>query len=261
MRWAIQPPEFSSAGAHFNPAGKKHGMQATDGPHAGDLPNLTANDIGEGGVDVVNKHVTLGPGANSLLGENGTAIVIHAAADDNKTDPPGTAAGASPAASSPNSVSPLSATSSGRRSRTGSPSSPSTVPPQSRHPRADPTPRRRPRRARPRCRRPRPRGDGGGHARLLRGSTSASSRTCCPRRRGRAQLAREKATGSGSPTFRAPPSPPQRPRVRRRARGWRPARSSRRPGPRGPARGEAGVFPGSGGTVVTRRWARAARRR
>jgi Cu-Zn family superoxide dismutase len=88
-----QPPEFTSAGAHFNPAGKKHGLQATDGPHAGDLPNLTANNIGEGGVDVVNKHVTLGPGANSLLGENGTAIVIHAAADDNKTDPTGNSGG------------------------------------------------------------------------------------------------------------------------------------------------------------------------
>jgi superoxide dismutase, Cu-Zn family len=88
-----QPPEFTSAGAHFNPAGKKHGLEASDGPHAGDLPNLTANNIGEGGVDVVNKHVTLGPGANSLLGENGTAIVIHAAADDNKTDPTGNSGG------------------------------------------------------------------------------------------------------------------------------------------------------------------------
>ena len=88
-----QSPEFTSAGAHFNPAGKKHGLEAPDGPHAGDLPNLTANAIGEGGVDVVNKLVTLGPGRNSLLGENGTSIIIHVAADDNKSDPIGNSGG------------------------------------------------------------------------------------------------------------------------------------------------------------------------
>ena len=84
-----QPPEFNSAGPHFNPTGKKHGLQSPDGPHAGDLPNLTANAIGEGGVDVVNKLVTLGPGPNSLFGENGTTIIIHAGPDDMKTDPSG----------------------------------------------------------------------------------------------------------------------------------------------------------------------------
>jgi superoxide dismutase, Cu-Zn family len=84
-----QPPEFKSAGEHFNPGRKKHGPQNPEGPHAGDLPNLTANAIGEGGVDVVNKLVTLGPGANSLLGENGTAIIIHSGPDDMKTDPSG----------------------------------------------------------------------------------------------------------------------------------------------------------------------------
>jgi superoxide dismutase, Cu-Zn family len=88
-----QPPEFNSAGAHFNPAGKKHGLQSPDGPHAGDLPNLTANAIGEGGVDVVNKLVTLGPGPNSLFGENGTTIIIHAGPDDMKTDPTGNSSG------------------------------------------------------------------------------------------------------------------------------------------------------------------------
>jgi superoxide dismutase, Cu-Zn family len=88
-----QPPEFNSAGAHFNPAGKKHGLQSPDGPHAGDLPNLTVNAIGEGGVDVVNKLVTLGPGPNSLFGENGTTIIIHAGPDDMKTDPTGNSGG------------------------------------------------------------------------------------------------------------------------------------------------------------------------
>ena len=88
-----QPPEFTTAGAHFNPAGKKHGTQSPDGPHAGDLPNLTANAIGEGGIDIVSKLVTLEPGPNSLLGANGTSIVIHAAADDMKTDPTGNSGG------------------------------------------------------------------------------------------------------------------------------------------------------------------------
>ena len=77
-----QPPEFTTAGAHFNPAGKKHGTQSPDGPHAGDLPNMTVAANGEGGIDVVNKLVSLGPGPNSLLGANGTSIIIHAAADD-----------------------------------------------------------------------------------------------------------------------------------------------------------------------------------
>jgi superoxide dismutase, Cu-Zn family len=88
-----QPPEFTTAGAHFNPTGKKHGTQAPDGPHAGDLPNLVVAANGEGGIDVVNKLVTLGPGPNSLLGANGTSIIIHAAADDMKTDPTGNSGG------------------------------------------------------------------------------------------------------------------------------------------------------------------------
>jgi Cu-Zn family superoxide dismutase len=88
-----QPPEFTTAGAHFNPAGKKHGTQSPDGPHAGDLPNMTVAANGEGGVDVVSKLVTLGPGPNSLLGANGTSIIIHTAADDMKTDPAGNTGG------------------------------------------------------------------------------------------------------------------------------------------------------------------------
>ena len=88
-----QPPEFTSSGAHYNPAGKKHGMQSPEGPHAGDLPNLKVAANGEGGIDYVNKLVTLGPGRNSLLGDNGTAIIVHAAADDMKTDPTGNSGG------------------------------------------------------------------------------------------------------------------------------------------------------------------------
>ena len=88
-----QPPEFTSAGAHFNPLGKKHGTQNPEGAHAGDLPNLDVQANGEGGIDIVTKAVTLAPGPTSLFGDNGSSIVIHAAADDMKTDPTGNRGG------------------------------------------------------------------------------------------------------------------------------------------------------------------------
>ncbi len=84
-----EPPGFESAGGHFNPAGKQHGLQNPAGPHAGDLPNLKVAPFGEGGIDVTTKAATLGAGPTSLLGGTGTSIVVHAAADDGKTDPAG----------------------------------------------------------------------------------------------------------------------------------------------------------------------------
>jgi superoxide dismutase, Cu-Zn family len=86
-------PDFESAGQHFNPEGKKHGMKNPDGPHAGDLPNLSVGADGTGSARVVNSHFTLGGGANSLFHQGGTAIVIHEKADDDKTDPAGNAGG------------------------------------------------------------------------------------------------------------------------------------------------------------------------
>ena len=87
------PPEFTSAGAHFNPGGKQHGRMNPAGPHAGDLPNLVAAASGEAGLDVTTKAFTLSPGPNSLLGEKGTALVVHANPDDDKTDPTGNSGG------------------------------------------------------------------------------------------------------------------------------------------------------------------------
>lgn len=84
-----QPP-FTSAGDHFNPLKKQHGRLNPAGAHAGDLPNLTIAASGEGGIDFMTKAVTLRAGQpNSLLGGNGTSVVIHAAADDERTDPSG----------------------------------------------------------------------------------------------------------------------------------------------------------------------------
>lgn len=82
---------FTSAGSHFNPANKKHGMQNPEGPHAGDMPNFTVAANGTAKTTVTNKNVTLDEGANSLYANGGTALVIHAAADDMKTDPAGNA--------------------------------------------------------------------------------------------------------------------------------------------------------------------------
>ncbi len=85
-------PPFTSAGGHFNPGNKKHGKMAEGGAHAGDMPNLTIPSSGSLTIDVINDAVTLAKGApNSLFKLDGTALVIHAGADDYKTDPAGNA--------------------------------------------------------------------------------------------------------------------------------------------------------------------------
>ncbi|MDH4064987.1 MAG: superoxide dismutase family protein, partial [Acidobacteriota bacterium] len=82
-------PPFASAGPHFNPEGKKHGLQNPEGPHAGDMPNFTVAANGTAKGSLTNTHVSMGTGANSVFAGGGTAIVIHASADDLKTDPSG----------------------------------------------------------------------------------------------------------------------------------------------------------------------------
>jgi superoxide dismutase, Cu-Zn family len=82
-------PAFASAGGHFNPTMKMHGKDNPMGPHAGDLLNITVDAKGHAKATLVASGVTLGPGANSLFHDGGTALVIHATADDYKTDPAG----------------------------------------------------------------------------------------------------------------------------------------------------------------------------
>jgi Cu-Zn family superoxide dismutase len=85
---------FTSAGGHFNPDSKKHGMMAADGHHAGDLPNIVIPASGELKLEVVSTAITLDKDKpNSVLKPDGTAIVVHAAPDDYKTDPTGEAGG------------------------------------------------------------------------------------------------------------------------------------------------------------------------
>ena len=87
-------PPFTSAGGHFNPGNKKHGMMAADGHHAGDMPNLVVPASGEVKLEVVNTAITLEKGKpNSVLKPDGAAFVVHAVPDDYKTDPTGNAGG------------------------------------------------------------------------------------------------------------------------------------------------------------------------
>ena len=86
-----EAPDFKSAGAHFNPYDKKHGLKNPEGPHAGDMENIQVGSDGAGTAEIVNKQVTLADGPNSLFHEGGTAIVIHASPDDYVTDPAGNA--------------------------------------------------------------------------------------------------------------------------------------------------------------------------
>ena len=85
-------PPFTSAGGHFNPGGKKHGIVVGEGHHAGDMPNLHIPQNGELAVEVLNAAITLEKGKpNSVFHPGGTAIVIHAGKDDYRSDPAGNA--------------------------------------------------------------------------------------------------------------------------------------------------------------------------
>ncbi len=84
-------PDFKSAGPHFNPDAKKHGLQNPDGHHAGDMMNFTVGADGKAKLRITNDAVNLGTDSHSLFANGGTALVIHAKADDMKTDPAGNA--------------------------------------------------------------------------------------------------------------------------------------------------------------------------
>lgn len=77
-------PAFTTAGGHLNPDGKQHGLQNPQGSHQGDLPNITVGADGKG-------HATFTAHTSeaALFDADGTSVVVHAVADDNKTDPSG----------------------------------------------------------------------------------------------------------------------------------------------------------------------------
>jgi Cu-Zn family superoxide dismutase len=84
-------PAFTSAGPHFNPDQKHHGLQNPEGPHAGDMPNFTVQADGTAKDTLPNPRVNLSDGNHSLFVNGGTALVIHAKPDDMKSDPAGNA--------------------------------------------------------------------------------------------------------------------------------------------------------------------------
>ena len=84
-------PGFTSAGPHFNPDKKHHGLLNPEGPHAGDMPNFTVGPKGTGKATLSDPRVNLGDGDHSVFANGGTALVIHAKADDMKSDPAGNA--------------------------------------------------------------------------------------------------------------------------------------------------------------------------
>ena len=84
-------PDFKSAGGHFNPDGNQHGLLNPAGPHAGDVANFTVVADGTAKVMLTDSMVTMGSDNHSVFSNGGTALVIHAKADDLKTDPTGNA--------------------------------------------------------------------------------------------------------------------------------------------------------------------------
>jgi len=82
---------FKSAGGHFAPQGHEHGLKVEGGPHAGDMPNQFAAADGTLRAAVFDPNVTLGTGDNSLADADGSALVIHAGADDYTSQPSGAA--------------------------------------------------------------------------------------------------------------------------------------------------------------------------
>jgi superoxide dismutase, Cu-Zn family len=82
-------PAFTSAGGHHNPLGAQHGLENPAGAHAGDLPNLEVNLAGRGHLQAMTDLATLSAGPLGLFDANGSAVIIHAAEDDQSTDPTG----------------------------------------------------------------------------------------------------------------------------------------------------------------------------
>lgn len=81
---------FETAGGHFNPTDHQHGMQNPQGPHAGDLPNVTATEEGTVSIDLTTDLISLTEGdPGYVFDADGTALMIHAGPDDMKTDPSG----------------------------------------------------------------------------------------------------------------------------------------------------------------------------
>lgn len=86
-------PAFESAGGHWNPTGQQHGRDNPAGAHLGDLPNLSVGTDGRGSMEYLVAGARLDAGGNGVLDADGSALIIHANADDYRTDPSGNSGG------------------------------------------------------------------------------------------------------------------------------------------------------------------------
>lgn len=91
---SCEAPDFESAGEHFNPTNASHGYLANKRHHAGDMPNIDIPESGKATIELLNPMVTLAEGRkNSLLGNDGTSLVVHQGVDDYESQPAGDAGG------------------------------------------------------------------------------------------------------------------------------------------------------------------------
>jgi superoxide dismutase, Cu-Zn family len=86
-------PDFEAAGEHFNPTEAQHGLQNSEGPHGGDLEELTVNEDGSASYTATTDRITLSSGSNSILDSDGSTLIVHAGSDDQETDPTGNSGG------------------------------------------------------------------------------------------------------------------------------------------------------------------------
>ena len=93
MTGRCTPPDFASAGGHWNPTGRQHGKDNPQGMHMGDMPNMIAGSDGIGEVEYLVSDGVISGGTMPLLDADGAAVVVHAQADDYKSDPAGNAGG------------------------------------------------------------------------------------------------------------------------------------------------------------------------
>jgi len=93
MTGRCDAPDFKSAGGHWNPAGKQHGLENPQGAHFGDMPNLDISADGTGKLSYTIAGARIEGGDNPLLDADGAAMVIHSGPDDMKSDPAGNAGG------------------------------------------------------------------------------------------------------------------------------------------------------------------------
>lgn len=86
---SCDPGGFGSAGAHYNPGNKAHGLSNPSGPHAGDAPNFTVNATGAAHVQFTTDRVTITAGSATLMDSDGSALVVHGGPDDQVSQPSG----------------------------------------------------------------------------------------------------------------------------------------------------------------------------